>query len=223
MPLEKRFKKDFGLSTRNKGESYHRQGAVKVVSHDDTSLQARVKGSYQDFYEVELDWSEPSEGLVATCDCPHYDDGNFCKHLWATMLVADQQDLVSKDLDRLTLVHVNDDDSWTEDSWIEDDLEPGGGDPFQSGNGKSATRRLPSSQSKSRANKTQTWHNLLTRTAASDREARKPRLFDASGPKIKRVQFLIDVAASFHAGALTIHLYQQQQTKNGEWGKPKPL
>lgn len=54
---------------------------LRVVAQRATgSIQAR------NVYEVELDWS--GRDVAGACTCPHFADGNFCKHLVALGLAA---------------------------------------------------------------------------------------------------------------------------------------
>jgi uncharacterized Zn finger protein len=83
---EQRLLKAAGEASFGRGEGYVRWVAgLRVV---DESASASVQG--QRVYVVHLDWSKP--GLRGECTCPHFDDGNFCKHLVAVGLaVIDQQ------------------------------------------------------------------------------------------------------------------------------------
>jgi uncharacterized Zn finger protein len=83
---EQRLLNAAGEASFGRGEGYVRWVAgLRVV--DDTA-SASVQG--QRVYVVRLDWSKP--GLRGECTCPHFDDGNFCKHLVAIGLaVIDQQ------------------------------------------------------------------------------------------------------------------------------------
>ncbi|MEM8996119.1 MAG: SNF2-related protein, partial [Acidobacteriota bacterium] len=49
-------------------------------------------------YEVQIDWfdSEHSGILTASCSCPTYIAGRLCKHIWATLLTADQRGIAKR-------------------------------------------------------------------------------------------------------------------------------
>ncbi len=51
-----------------------------------TEFKAYASIQAKNVYQVELDWSGPLPD--GSCTCPHYADGNFCKHLVATGLAA---------------------------------------------------------------------------------------------------------------------------------------
>jgi hypothetical protein len=87
--LSKKLARYFSARIRDRGNTYFAQGLVKIVRATDDQLEARVRGS-QD-YTVLLDWNDGA--LLATCECPYFDGGDFCKHLWATVLAAEEKDL----------------------------------------------------------------------------------------------------------------------------------
>ncbi len=58
-----------------------------------TEVGALVQGS--ELYNVSLKWSNGK--LTAGCDCPFFEEhGNLCKHIWATILEADEQGHLSE-------------------------------------------------------------------------------------------------------------------------------
>ena len=66
---------------------------VKVRVGSPTEVGARVQGS--ELYNVSLKWSNGK--LAAGCDCPFFEEhGNLCKHIWATILEADEQGYLSE-------------------------------------------------------------------------------------------------------------------------------
>ena len=73
-----------------RGKAYAASGAVKVTaerSWPESALQARVAGT--DLYTTEVGIED---GAVAgRCDCPHAEDGWFCKHQVAVALVWRQR------------------------------------------------------------------------------------------------------------------------------------
>lgn len=69
-----------------RGKAYARSGAVELVDEDpmpEPALRALVTGSQN--YTTEV-WIEGDE-VAGSCDCPHADDGWFCKHQVAVALV----------------------------------------------------------------------------------------------------------------------------------------
>jgi len=226
MSLAERSKQVFSATTRSKGDSYFHRGQVDIVSSGGVELEAHVAGSDSRPYEVVLDWSDPRGGVVAACTCPHYDDGNFCKHLWATMRAADERGLTASlaGRGRLALIHQEDaeydyDDFPYGDDYDDDDFAKTHRKPALAAASPFSRPKTKTKQAKARA-----WHAELARLPIEPRHAAQTveplrRLKD----RPKRAAFVLDVAASFCAGALVINLFQQEQRNDGQWGKIKSL
>ena len=89
--LSRRLAGDFSGRIRDRGQSYFSQGRVKILHGTDTELEAQVEGSAN--YAVNFEWKE--DVLFATCDCPYFEGGEECKHLWAAILAADARGYLS--------------------------------------------------------------------------------------------------------------------------------
>lgn len=90
--LTPRLLKDFpyigqaGPDVVQRGRAYQRGGRVDEVELlDDSTAVCQVRGNSGD-YEVEVRAVAGKLGLVFSCDCPHADEGNFCKHMVAAGL-----------------------------------------------------------------------------------------------------------------------------------------
>ena len=92
MSFEKRCSHEVEPSDRERGKQYFVQRRVAIDASDDYGLNATVRGSGR-VYEIQLDWldTETSGILSASCQCPRYQTGFLCKHIWATLLAADQR------------------------------------------------------------------------------------------------------------------------------------
>jgi superfamily II DNA or RNA helicase len=73
--------------TRAKGHAYYLRGAVTSIDTTGSYLSATVRGTRT--YHVTI---FPNEGgFTASCDCPFFTEHHdICKHIWATILSADQ-------------------------------------------------------------------------------------------------------------------------------------
>ncbi|MCG2726837.1 MAG: SNF2-related protein [Elusimicrobia bacterium] len=78
-----------------RGRAYYRQGHVmSVESFNDNSIEARVEGTRQEPYRVEIKfdkWGMP----VSKCDCP-FDWEPLCKHAVAVLIAWQQQETGSE-------------------------------------------------------------------------------------------------------------------------------
>jgi hypothetical protein len=73
---------------QQRGRTYFRTGAVRLLRGDDQSLSARVQGSQA--YRVEM---VVAAGFIDySCTCPFFEtDYEACKHIWATALAAEER------------------------------------------------------------------------------------------------------------------------------------
>lgn len=77
-----------GASVYGRGQAYARDGAVSglVTSFEDETLCARAMVAGTHDYAVQ--WRIGSDGASSvSCDCPHAQDANFCKHQVAVGLI----------------------------------------------------------------------------------------------------------------------------------------
>src|SRR2546426_8518763 len=77
-----------------KGRNHFRSGAVQIDDASEDRVEATVRGG--GCYSVVLDLDIDEESLVASCTCPHYDGGNLCKHIWATVQAAESNGHLGK-------------------------------------------------------------------------------------------------------------------------------
>jgi superfamily II DNA or RNA helicase len=73
---------------RRKGAEYLALGLVTLTACDNERVEASVSGTEE--YHVTL--VRDGEVVSATCTCPYFDRGEACKHIWATILAADQEE-----------------------------------------------------------------------------------------------------------------------------------
>ncbi len=97
MSFEKRCSHEIATNDRERGKLYFEQRRIRIDASDDYGLNATVRGAGRT-YEVQIDWfdSEHSGILTASCQCPRYMAGRLCKHIWATLLTADQRGMGKK-------------------------------------------------------------------------------------------------------------------------------
>jgi SWIM zinc finger len=85
--------RQFPTPVRERGQRYFREHRVRIRSGSAITLEAEVRGS--ESYFVRLTCSENRIGMA--CDCPFYfDRGLPCKHIWASILAADEQGYLSQ-------------------------------------------------------------------------------------------------------------------------------
>src|ERR1035437_8301790 len=102
---------DFSKKIRDCGASYFSLGRVKIIRGSAIQLEASVRGAEN--YRVRFDWQEDTP--FASLPCPYFAGGESIKHLWATILAADDGDYIS--------VHASDPDPYVEIDTFEFEAE----------------------------------------------------------------------------------------------------
>jgi superfamily II DNA or RNA helicase len=67
-------------------------GAVELIDSSDLGLRFEVEGSHGSTYQVIVRGGRTNRKTLF-CTCPHFDEGNYCKHLWASILFTDAEGL----------------------------------------------------------------------------------------------------------------------------------
>ncbi|MBX3434704.1 MAG: SNF2 helicase associated domain-containing protein [Pirellulales bacterium] len=211
MQVASQFSTQFAAATRSKGESYFRRGAVQILDADPLGFTANVKGSRSRPYQVDFDCSHGQGGVSASCTCPHYREGSFCKHIWATLLTLEREGWETGEFRiRGGLLHEFDDDDF------EDDFDSALEFARSRGDSRTKSARRPAKAASSRS-----WDVQLASFPVPASLA--PPQGDRALSKPRQALFVLDVGQSHAAGALVVHLYQQDRKKNGQWRKPRQL
>ncbi len=83
--------RNFSDAVRSRGQSYFVKGWVSVMAARPGEVVARVRGTSK--YRVRLRMR--GSQLLASCTCPYFSpEGEPCKHLWATLLMAEARGLL---------------------------------------------------------------------------------------------------------------------------------
>ena len=87
MYLQRQLAQKFSPGIRHRGVEIFSSRRVTIISGNQWEVSAKVSGSR--VYEVEL--SREQNEIHVSCDCPYFDGGSVCKHIWATIVEADQK------------------------------------------------------------------------------------------------------------------------------------
>lgn len=180
---------------------------------------------------------EEDDALLAFCQCPYFDGGEICKHIWATLLAAESRHWLGGHQDspakRVMLAHDdfeedNDDeyDGYEEEDDFSDESELGArvldwrrkNDPRQSREG---SRGQTSGRKKSpKATPQQPWQVFIAALQQSRRRlATSPE--DQWLPN-RQIVYAIDLdAAQYKPGCMVVEILAVDRKQNGEWSKPK--
>src|SRR5262249_54736560 len=91
MGIAQKVARNFSDAVRSRGQSYFVKGRVTVIAARAGEVIARVRGTSKYRVRVRLRGSK----LLASCTCPYFNpQGEPCKHLWATLLLAEARGLL---------------------------------------------------------------------------------------------------------------------------------
>ena len=107
--LEHRCERHFPRRARILGGGYFHSGRVSPPTRVEETFTLAVLASGPT-YNVVLDFSKAAatKSIEARCDCPYYDGGGLCKHLWAAVLQIDKAGLagVVPESGQLRVLHI---------------------------------------------------------------------------------------------------------------------
>jgi len=192
--------KGFSASSRDRGEKYFMGKQVKIRVGSPTEVGALVQGS--ELYNVSVKWLNGK--LTTGCDCPFFEQhGNLCKHIWATILEADEQGHLSE-VERGHPIAVQlDKNGQVEkfDSFLNPHQPPRTSPPVRRPAWKEQLSRITEAPAPSRAG-APTW------------------------PARTEVVYILDVARSSATGALALGIATRARNKEGgllNFPKPCPM
>src|SRR5438045_2413117 len=91
MGIAQKVARNFSDAVRTRGQSYFVKGRVTLMAARASEVVARVRGTAKYRVRVRLRGSK----LLASCTCPYFNpQGEPCKHLWATLLLAESRGLL---------------------------------------------------------------------------------------------------------------------------------
>ncbi len=182
----------FPAHVRDRGYEYQRREAVQLTTVSGTSIEARVNGTRQ--YQVRI--GVRGSNLDFTCTCPFFQDRGPCKHLWATLVQADQEGLLRTLAQAQGLAR-----------------EPRGAtaDPVPA--------RPPTGQPAPRPRAARAWQQLLARA----RHRADPDLDEPPPPAPPaELLYVVELERVAQTRALVIALRTRFVKKDGKWSKDAP-
>ena len=184
----------FQSRMRMRGRAYHLAGRVKRVAPETGELvRAQVQG--RQLYTVTI--RQEGRAALAECTCPTFNDGAYCKHIWATLLDIQHAEVPGPgaSTDQLQPLRVRAPRARKRDeSETAVRSSAGGSEPEWMG-------RLS-----------------LLRPPTIDAESRSAELL----PPQREVCYVVLPGASTRHGGLVVELRQRTPTLTG-WSKPKAL
>lgn len=91
MGITQKVARHFSSAVRARGQAYFSKGRVSLMSGKPNDVVARVRGTARYRVRARLRGAR----LLASCSCPYFGpQGEPCKHLWATLLLAEHRNLL---------------------------------------------------------------------------------------------------------------------------------
>jgi superfamily II DNA or RNA helicase len=211
MALTKKFADEFTHNAQVEGAKIFYDGGVKFEERLPDQIEAAVQGGRP--YAVFL--GREKGAVRYSCDCPFYDStGDPCKHVWATLLAAEQKGYTQQwETDR-RLDLLPEDELLLEDPMVESESRTRNG---------AATRTLPAPTRRpgrsSRRGGAAEWKKSLSNL----RDAMQARGVHqrAEWPAGREVLYVVDAPRTLEGQGLTIEVDYRERRKDGNWGKPK--
>ncbi len=220
MSLKGKFSREFANRTRDRGFAYFRTNAVEILEHSSSHVLAKVEGERDYFVKLTL-------GRVSfdvACTCPYFDKGEECKHIWATMLAADNRNYLADvnlraglslrfDNEALDdLLDLNDQQSPADASYGHANRPPSIPNPTTH---EPAALRLVEATSQPEPD----WRRQLSILTNTVRSHVGPE--GKSWPSGREIFYLIHPQTTRTAGKLTVEIGYRERTMKGELGKLK--
>jgi superfamily II DNA or RNA helicase len=216
MKLTDRCQHSFGSRVRSRGDSYARSGYITELTSDGIVIDAEVTGSYENIYDVEIDFADCESGKVlASCTCPYFEGGDLCKHIWAVLRQMDESGVKFNGRIPTTLSvepNYHDDEDYEDNDSSDTDWMAGAFGQEQSPS--PVGRRMPPRQP--------AWRIQLERLGLANTGSMEQIWEQVSG-KHREPWFVLNLSASHHSGHVSIDLFCRQTKKNGELGKAKSM
>ena len=91
MGIAQKVARNFSDAVRARGQSYFSKGRVSLMSAKPNEIVAKVRGTTKYRVRARLRGAK----LLTSCSCPYFSpQGEPCKHLWATLLLADARGML---------------------------------------------------------------------------------------------------------------------------------
>ena len=198
MNLTDQLRHHFTTKDRGRGASYFGEGMVDHIDDQGEVVHAEVSNSRGSTYNVVINFDGDTPSKIS-CDCPRFDDGYACKHIWASVL-------------QLSLTRDHGDPNSTKGSVKR---------PV-SKKEKKVPRRSNRSGSK---RKTPEWLislNNVVRGSSADADHSQPIPL-LGNAREQRIWYTITLNQNLSNNSPQIDFEQQMRRKNGDWGALKQL
>jgi superfamily II DNA or RNA helicase len=173
-----------------RGLNYYREGRVVITRGTPSAVEARVRGHRP--YNVEIVYRERT--LKVKCECEYFAGAGACKHIWATLLAAEDQTFLSEAAAAEGSIRFDD----------------------------SNTSAMPAPEWVAPPSRRLDWRRHLDEI--STRRVRKISWApDPVWPEKRELRYWVDVAASRVSGEIVLNLQTQDRKQDGTFSRSVPL
>ncbi len=217
MGISARLSGYFSARIRSRGADYYSRGSVHLDEVSDTAVEATVWGSSEYYVILELQ----KNTLFGSCDCPYSVDYGACRHLWATLLAADEKGFLSNlnpgiqlrlELDEGEFDNP-DRDFAADDELDEDDEEPMSGFDLPRGASRAKVRETPRTGTGKKA-PLATWRSRLNMLVQGLSYTQPSEV--SPWPPSREIGYIVDVSKSLANGGLCLEIAVRAPKQNGE-------
>src|SRR3989454_1362634 len=210
MSLASKVSHEFAAKIKLRGAQYFQQRKVDILDQSSAQVEALVRGSRSYLVRLALDDGR----FNVACTCPYFEQGEECKHIWATILEADRNNyLLNGDqygrlplsLEFAAVDELLERNETNVDGVVRQNPSAGGA--------KTNRTRNPNRPSEPE------WKQKLRLLTAFVHG--NTQLDQDSWPSGREIIYLIDLAESRTSGRLTLDIGYRERTRKGEWGKFK--
>jgi superfamily II DNA or RNA helicase len=207
--LERRCVEGVHPEDRRRGREYFRLGRVLELVPTSTGAVSLVEGSRT--YRVAIDGQAARNGcLHVSCDCPRFEDGRPCKHVWATVLAMDAQ-RESWRVRGTNGLSVHGADAFDDDLLIEDEDED-----------EEFYLETPSVDAPNRRDPRPNWKHHF-RHLEMGAEGRRAEADAARRRRPVEVLYRLDMERSRVTRALVVELFKREIPKSGRTRRLRPF
>jgi hypothetical protein len=209
--LAPQLSKQFDAAIRTRGLSYFRRGAVRILRGSADSVTAQVRGSFG--YSVVIQWEDGS--LTLECSCPYFQSDGPCKHLWATVLAAQERGYLSaiRSVRQVFLSREPEDPDPL--AYDLEDSEEEWSDPPQTRT--PASRVWP--EQPQLVPRQPSWKIHLAGVSESHATSRP----GAEWPDKRQIVYVVDASSTAAAGHVALTLCSRDRKKDGTYGRVVPI
>jgi superfamily II DNA or RNA helicase len=220
MGLIDRLSAGVSRKVQTRGREYHSAGVVSIRRSTADFIEAAVEGVRM--YRVLI--AREQDGVHVSCSCPYFDDWyEPCKHIWATLLSAQETGLLRSWESTLPKLI-------PEEPEAEDEFEEG--EPYDDVKDERAfvERDLPASRqmreaalkegSDRRAGMGAPAWKLAMQAIRQEMKAAWPAR--VSGLKDKQITYIVDAGLVLEIGPCVV-VGARSLNKDGKWGRPKTI